>query len=329
VERDRRTDESLAQAGWEVVRVWEHEEPIAAADRVEMVVRRVSAGDGILGTGRNGMDQALDAVVDWFDRRTADPAAFFGLILRQAIDEVLDGPRTGRWDFKDLEKTEKTYVGTKLEILLRARLGLERASPLDLEVEGHPVDVKWAMNSGWQIPREAVGELCICIGGLQGMTHFQVGVVRCIDAHLNSGANRDGKRTLSTSGRAAMSVLVEPQPIPANFVAAMDPAIRATVMAERTIQARVTCLFSLLPRTPIPRDAIRTVARTEGDPMRRLRADTHAGDPLRGMKILSSKYGSRMAEALGYESLPDKAFMSVPQAEIDQLPEAVRQQLGS
>lgn len=42
VERDRETDQRLAEAGWLVVRVWEHEmrdDPLAAADRVEAVLR--------------------------------------------------------------------------------------------------------------------------------------------------------------------------------------------------------------------------------------------------------------------------------------------------
>ncbi len=37
--RDRDTDRRLDEAGWLVVRVWEHEDPIEAADRVEQVVR--------------------------------------------------------------------------------------------------------------------------------------------------------------------------------------------------------------------------------------------------------------------------------------------------
>ena len=42
VARDRDTDAQLAAAGWSVVRIWEHElreDPVAAADRVEAVVR--------------------------------------------------------------------------------------------------------------------------------------------------------------------------------------------------------------------------------------------------------------------------------------------------
>lgn len=43
VARDRATDENLSAAGWTVVRVWEHEEPTAAASRVEAAAR---AGGG-------------------------------------------------------------------------------------------------------------------------------------------------------------------------------------------------------------------------------------------------------------------------------------------
>ena len=40
VSRDRDTDERLEQAGWSVIRLWEHEEVQAAADRVEDVLDR-------------------------------------------------------------------------------------------------------------------------------------------------------------------------------------------------------------------------------------------------------------------------------------------------
>lgn len=39
VERDRDTDRHLQEAGWRVLRLWEHEAPKAAADRVEAAVR--------------------------------------------------------------------------------------------------------------------------------------------------------------------------------------------------------------------------------------------------------------------------------------------------
>lgn len=39
VERDRDTDARLADAGWRVIRVWEHEDVVAAADAIEREVR--------------------------------------------------------------------------------------------------------------------------------------------------------------------------------------------------------------------------------------------------------------------------------------------------
>lgn len=44
VARDRANDAALRHAGWRVVRVWEHEEPEAAADRIARVVRRRGIG---------------------------------------------------------------------------------------------------------------------------------------------------------------------------------------------------------------------------------------------------------------------------------------------
>lgn len=39
VRRDRSTDSALRELGWRVVRIWEHEDPAAAADRIEAIVR--------------------------------------------------------------------------------------------------------------------------------------------------------------------------------------------------------------------------------------------------------------------------------------------------
>jgi DNA mismatch endonuclease (patch repair protein) len=38
VERDRETDALLSDAGWRVLRIWEHEEPDAAAARIRLVL---------------------------------------------------------------------------------------------------------------------------------------------------------------------------------------------------------------------------------------------------------------------------------------------------
>jgi DNA mismatch endonuclease (patch repair protein) len=42
VARDRDTDRRLAEAGWTVVRIWEHEDPVIASERVVEAVRQRS-----------------------------------------------------------------------------------------------------------------------------------------------------------------------------------------------------------------------------------------------------------------------------------------------
>jgi DNA mismatch endonuclease, patch repair protein len=39
-QRDRETDRQLEEAGWDVVRVWEHEDPVVAAERIELLFGR-------------------------------------------------------------------------------------------------------------------------------------------------------------------------------------------------------------------------------------------------------------------------------------------------
>lgn len=274
-------------------------------------------------------DEGLDLVAARLRKLAGrEPARLFGDAVRQSIDEVLDGPRTGRWDFPQLEKTEKTYVGTKVEIVVRTALKLEPGSKLDLEIEGEDVDIKWAMNSQWQIPREAVGEICLCIGGRKELTAFEVGLIRCDEDTLNQGSNQDGKRTLSAAGRKRMRTLVPLAPLPPNFVAELDPALRSEVIGEPTIQRRVTKLFKLLPYTPVPRLGLQTVAMTTGDPVRRTRADAWAGDPLDGMAVLSSKYTKGIVGELGLEPMPPNCFMSVPRAKIEALSAAARKRLS-
>ena len=46
VQRDRCTDNQLQAAGWNVIRVWEHENASDAADRVEIALRKTASRDG-------------------------------------------------------------------------------------------------------------------------------------------------------------------------------------------------------------------------------------------------------------------------------------------
>ncbi len=50
VDRDRRADAALKESGWRVVRIWEHEIPAKAADRIAALVRASLADDAVSDT---------------------------------------------------------------------------------------------------------------------------------------------------------------------------------------------------------------------------------------------------------------------------------------
>ena len=56
-------------------------------------------------------------------------------MLRQCVDDVIMTPKTGRRSYDELEKTEKTYIGTRVEIELRAMLNLPKGK-LDTVILG-------------------------------------------------------------------------------------------------------------------------------------------------------------------------------------------------
>lgn len=58
----------------------------------------------------------------------------FTQLLRDSIDSVIDAPHTGRFRIYEIEKTEKTYLGTKIEIRFRHLLDVSRGYGLRPEV---------------------------------------------------------------------------------------------------------------------------------------------------------------------------------------------------
>lgn len=278
------------------------------------------------------LDQPLEDVWHWLQDQPSragdglDLEATFSRAIRQAIDEVIDGSRTGRYRYEELESQEKAYIGTRIEIVVRTRFELEPAGKLDTVIAGHPVDFKWSAKGGWMIPTEAVGELCLLLKGDEVGGTFSVGLVRCSQDRLNLGANKDGKRTLSKAGRAAVRWLVKDGGLPASFLATLDAETREAVLAQPAGQARVREFFKQVTRRPVPREVIPTLAVQE-DPMRRVRQDKSA-DGLDGLKILSGHYkvSNEAAELLGYW-LSKRDYLSVPVAELRALPPDLQRKL--
>lgn len=213
------------------------------------------------------------------------------VLLRTAIDEVIDAPRTGRYLLSDTEKTEKTYLGTKVEILFRSLLKFKRGSILDMNVGGVECDIKNTMGSNWSIPRENVGRPAVLIRSNETKALCDVGVAILSDNYLNPGLNQDQKRGISAAGMNNIWWLLRHHPYPVNFWQLLSAAQRKSLEDAGGGSAKIAALFELVQRKPISRTQIAALAR-QHDYMKRIRRNGGARDILapKGIAILSGIY---------------------------------------
>ena len=214
-------------------------------------------------------DRALDSVAEWFET-TNDMVGRFGRAIRQSFDEVFDGQRTGRYNLDQLSKTEKTYIGTKIEIVVQAEFGLQRGRRMDYLVIDHEVDAKWSMRSGgWMIPTEAVGELCLCLTADDHRSTFSVGLIRADIETLRSGQNKDSKKQFSPSGLEHMRWLAHHADLPDNLLLHIEDSTRAAIL-DRSLsgQRRINELFHRIQERIIRREVVLTVAQQDDGPKR-------------------------------------------------------------
>jgi hypothetical protein len=224
-------------------------------------------------------------------------------MLRQAIDEVIDTARSKRFTLSEIEKTEKTYLGTKVEILLRNSLGVERGHHMDLIIDGEEVDVKNTIGSAWTIPNEAIGHVCILISTNETKAVCSFGLIVIRTEILNLGKNRDGKTTIKKPDLVNVHWLLRDSPYPPNFWLGLEPSVRDAIVTPRGGTDRVAMLFRLCQRIPISRKIIVALAQQD-DPLKRLRKNGGARDQLQreGIVVLSGKTQKKaIAEAgLGF-----------------------------
>lgn len=154
-------------------------------------------------------------------------------LIRQAIDEVIDAARSKRFTLAELEKTEKTYIGTKMEILLRNHLGLERGRVLDVLIDDVEVDIKNTIGSTWTIPKEAIGHPCILIQENEETSRCSFGLIVIREEVLNPGLNRDKKAAISIGALVHVHWLLRHAPYPRNFWEDIKPETRRAIMAPR------------------------------------------------------------------------------------------------
>lgn len=240
-------------------------------------------------------------------------SAKFPRLLRQAIDEVIDSARSGRFTIDELASTEKTYLGTKIEILLRNYLHVPLGKKMDLLIDGIEVDVKNTIGSTWMIPLEAYGHPCILVSEVESTALCSFGIVVITDRVLREGANRDKKKSLTAKAvENDVHWILRQHPYPVNFWLTLNHEDRTAIITPRGGTVRVKELFKRHLRTPISRTLIEALAQQK-DPMRRLRKNGGARDPLEidGIVVLSGAYCKSLIQRLGLPRCSRDEFVAI------------------
>ncbi len=247
-------------------------------------------------------DEPLRDVEQWWLEQT-NPAARIGDVLRRSFDEVLDGHRTGRFMYEDLANSEKTYTGTKVEILLRDEFDLPRGREpkrLDFGIVGHGVDCKFSQDTNWMIPTEAVDEICVLISASDATAQFSFGLLRCRGKVLGA-PNRDLKRGVKAAGRQAARWLWSDEAMPPNLLRNLPTPTLSAIFAtpgRGNGQTRINELFRRVHGQIVRREVTLTVAQQD-DGMKRARDARHHLQP-EGIIILGhQKDHPRIARELG------------------------------
>ncbi|QHY95693.1 Type-2 restriction enzyme NaeI [Streptomyces sp. S4.7] len=219
-------------------------------------------------------DSELQSVLDWF--RDYPVGSLYTEAIRNAIDYVLDGGRTGRFDLlaQDVHPGERASVGAKLEYEVLRVFELPKIRPLDTIISGAPVDIKATVGDNWTIPSEAHCQLCICTQIQLGKNRHRSWLVRTHRSWLYRGkGNNDGKRGLAVDAREKWSVpLYDWQELPVNPLRYLTDEQASLVLAKKPGQVkRLVMMFRFLEGMIIPRNVILTVGAGNDDPMRRAR----------------------------------------------------------
>ncbi|GGW20417.1 hypothetical protein GCM10010501_65730 [Streptomyces libani subsp. rufus] len=243
-------------------------------------------------------------------------------VIRGTYDQLLDGRRMGRWDYTELHKTEKTHMGTLVEINIYKEFRLAEGRVADYLIEGIEVDCKFAKSvGGWEIGPELAGHVCLVITASDDKSTWQAGLVRASEEHLRAARNRDMKRKLNSAGVASIDWLWGGKgTLAPNQLLHMDPVKRHRIMSAKGAgnresgQARINQLFLEVQRSLIRRVTVETVGHGLEDPLKRVRDNGGARTALRGKGILVLGHQENdplVARSLGLDTPRKGEFISV------------------
>lgn len=234
-------------------------------------------------------DPDLALVVAELTTLDQDGSIFAG-IIRETIDQLLDGRRTGRWDYSQLYKTEKTHLGTLIEINLQKYFGFDDGDATDYRISGIEVDCKFSQRiGGWEMGPEMIGHYCLVIWASDKDSSWRAGLVKADREFLRDVTNRDAKRRLTEQGVTRIHWLwPDNQQLSPNQLLHLPEDSRSRIMQatstpgrKTSVPARVNQLFREIQGQIVRRATLETVAYGAEDPMKRARGNGGARDMLR------------------------------------------------
>jgi hypothetical protein len=241
-----------------------------------MMVNQDPAGNAMGEIDEAAVDPALDEVEAWFraqpkyEQRLRD-------VVRTAIDEMIDTPRTGRYRIEQLNTQEKAFIGVKVEHVLRGEFDLPRASRAkakDYEIAGHEVDCKFSIKwGGWEIPTEQHGYMCVLVHANDNTSTMCVGLIRTNVDMINPGRNKDSKSGITAKKRDVHVRWLVPRAdvLPVNFLLHLPEADREAILSQRGGSARAVELYKRCEGVIITRHVMASVGQQRDD-ARRFRA---------------------------------------------------------
>lgn len=241
----------------------------------------------------------------------------FPVLVRDAVDFVLDSVRTARTRLHELDNVEKTFIGLKLEHFVRDLLDVPKGLR-DLRIADMDVDIKNTVNENWSIPQETYrnSEPCLLMAIDEGAHRCFLGLIIAKPAYLHSGTgNRDTKKGVSAAGFSNILWLVNGSSFPASKFNGLDMNrfrdLRKTLFGNE----RAAQFFRENLRRVMHRDVIEALLFDQYDYMKRLRANGGAPDILRneGIAILIGTYlkDRNMAASLGHPGLKSDEVLAI------------------
>ncbi len=230
----------------------------------------------------------------WFEK-LASSRERFRWAIRDSLDELMDGQRTGRWCYQHLSKTEKTHLGTVIEVNLTKEFSIPNGEDIDWRVAGEDLDCKFSKDlGGWEIPMEMytceehgdrAGKMdhpALLVWVNDDKSQWAAGLLRCRDEILRwktvkggserlRAYNRDNKRRV---GADSMSEIYWfwgglQGDLPENTLLHMDADVRSRVLsAGMSGQQRVISLFREMQGVIVRRPIVLTVGQQDDAPKR-------------------------------------------------------------